>query len=264
MIGIFDSGLGGLTVVKELMRQMSGRDFVYFGDTARTPYGSKGADAIRRFGVEDARFLVSRGAKVIIVACNTVSAVAIDDVRAAVDVPVFDVVTPAVEAAAHVTAGRVGVIGTRGTVASGVYERKMRDVSPATEVLTQACPLFVPLVEEGWHDRPEAESIANAYLAPLRLWQIDTLILGCTHYPFLERAIRKAIGAHVTIVDPAGETVSRFAAYLAAHPDLDAALPSGGTSAFYVSDKTDRFADIASRWLGTEVVLESATAEAHT
>lgn len=259
MIGIFDSGLGGLTVVKELMRQMPGRDFTYFGDTARTPYGSKGPEVIKRFGIEDAKFLESRGAKAIIVACNTVSAVAIDEVRATVGVPVFEVVSPAVARAAAITKGVVGVIGTYGTVASGIYAAKMAVSSPDTDVHAAACPLFVPLVEEGWHARPETESIASEYLAPLRLQKIDTLILGCTHYPFLESAIRKALGPDVAIVDPASETVAAFVRHLAAHPGLDAALPSGGIAQFFVSDKTDRFADIAERWLGRPIALEKAT-----
>lgn len=261
MIGVFDSGLGGLTVVKELFRQLPGRGIVYFGDTARTPYGPKGPEVIRRFAVEDAKFLMSHGADAIIVACNTVSALAIDAVRAAVDVPVFEVVTPAVERAAAVTKGKIGVIGTRGTVGSGVYARKMAERAPAAKVYGQACPLFVPIVEEGWLRRPEAASIARTYLRPLRLRRIDTLILGCTHYPFLKAQIAAAAGPGVRLVDPARETVAAFARYLGSHPGLARKLARSKKHRFFASDATPHAARIASSWLGRDIILEKAPLE---
>ncbi len=260
MIGVFDSGLGGLTVVREIFRQLPGRKVVYFGDTARTPYGTKSRELIRRYSVEDAEFLMSKGAKMIVVACNTVSAHGVDALKRHVDVPVFEVVTPAVERAADVTRGRVGVIGTRGTVGSGVYERKMRAIAPEAKVYSQACPLFVPLVEEGWAAKPEARSIAREYLRPLRLRKIDTLILGCTHYPFLRPMIREAAGRGVSLVDPARETVRRLASYLAEEPRLDQAVRRG-TNAFYVSDRTGHFAALASKWLGRKVIVRTASPE---
>lgn len=260
MIGVFDSGLGGLTVVKELFRQLPGYDIVYFGDTARTPYGPKGPEVIRRFAVQDAEFLASKGAKVILVACNTVSAQAIDELRRRISLPIFEVVSPAVRRAAAVTKGRVGVVGTRGTISSGIYAKKMKEIDPSAKVFGEACPLFVPLVEEGWLRRPETASIASAYLRPLRSRKIDTLILGCTHYPFLRGVIAKAApGAR--LVDPAKETVADFAAHLAANPALAASLSRSAGHRFYASDRTDHFARIASRWLGRPITLEKANVE---
>lgn len=258
MIGVFDSGLGGLTVVKEVLKQLPGRGVVYFGDTARMPYGTKGAEAIKRFSVQNARFLVSQGAEAIIIACNTASAQAFEEVRAAVDVPVFEVVGPAVRRAAAVTKGKVGVIGTTGTVASGVYARKMAESSPKTKVFTAACPLFVPLVEEGWARQPETASIAERYVRPLRLRHVDTLIMGCTHYPFLRSVIAKVAGG-ARLVDPAKETVAEFAVYLKGHPVLDRKLTKKKAHRFFVSDRTEHFARIASSWLERPVKLETIT-----
>ncbi len=261
MIGVFDSGLGGLTVVKELFRQLPGRGVVYLGDNARFPYGSKGRDVVRQFAVQDAEFLKAHGADAIIVACNTASALAIAAVRAAVDVPVFEVVTPAVARAAVLTKGRVGVIGTRGTIWSGVYVEKMSDASPRTKVFSQACPLFVPIVEEGWVRRLEAATIAKTYLNPLRLRRIDTLILGCTHYPFLRSQIATAVGPGVRLVDPAHETVAEFARFLDSEPELAAKLASEKTNRFFATDKTEHFAQLAARWLGQKINLEKAILE---
>lgn len=261
MIGVFDSGLGGLTVVREIFRQLPGRKVVYFGDSARYPYGTKGTKLIRQYAVEDAEFLLAKGAEVIVVACNTVSAQAVETLRRHVDVPVFEVVTPAVRKAAAVTSGRVGVIGTRGTVGSGIYERKMSRLAPKAEVHSRACPLFVPLVEEGWVSKPETESIAKHYLHPLKLRQIDTLILGCTHYPFLRPTIARVMGKGVRLVDPAGETVRELAGYLQANPELDRRLRSGGgRSAFFASDSTEESARMATDWLKRDVRIRVASA----
>lgn len=261
MIGVFDSGLGGLTVVKELRKALPGKGVVYFGDTARMPYGTKGPAAVAKFAAEDARFLVSRGAKAIIIACNTASALGYEEARRAVKVPVFEVITPAATQAAKITRGRVGVIGTRGTMASGVYEKRLLAAAPGLLITTQACPLFVPLVEEGWAARPESASIAHDYLRPLRAKKIDTLILGCTHYPFLRHAIRRAIGTDVRIVDPAREAVAAFVRHLDAHPSLAASLGRAKDSRYYVSDKTEHFSTLAARWLGSKIKLEQITLE---
>ncbi|MEA3248914.1 MAG: glutamate racemase [Patescibacteria group bacterium] len=260
MIGVFDSGLGGLTVVREIFRQLPGRKVVYFGDTARTPYGTKSRQLIRKYSVQDAEFLMSKGAKAIVVACNTVSAHGVDAVRRHVDVPVFEVVTPAVKKAAGVTRGRVGVVGTRGTVGSGIYEKKMRSLAPETKVYSEACPLFVPLVEEGWADKPEAGSIARDYLRPLKLRKIDTLILGCTHYPFLRHVIRKAVGSDMNLVDPAYETVQELAEYLKMNSSFDEVV-SRGSNTFYVSDRTEHFTELASKWLGRNVSVRAVSFE---
>ncbi|MBU0625286.1 glutamate racemase [Patescibacteria group bacterium] len=260
MIGVFDSGLGGLTVASEIFRQLPGRRVVYFGDIARTPYGTKSRDLVRRYAQQDAEFLLSKGAKIIVVACNTVSAHGVEMLRQNFDIPIFEVVMPAVRRAASVTRGRVGVIGTRGTISSGIYERKMLQLSPQVRINSVACPLFVPLVEEGWIGHSETLSIAKEYLHPLRLARIDTLILGCTHYPFLRSVIRQAIGGQVKLVDPAQDTVAELVDYLAHNPGLDAAVRTPGQHEFYVSDRTEHFVEMAKEWLGTEVVVQAATA----
>jgi glutamate racemase len=261
MIALFDSGLGGLTVVRELFRQLPGYDTLYFGDTARLPYGSKSPEVIRRFAAQNTDFLLSKGAKAIVIACNTVSALAADVVRAhAKGIPVFEVVTPAVTRAAAITKGRVGIIGTRGTVASGVYASKMAEIAPKVKVYAQAAPLFVPLVEEGWAHSKEAASIAKEYLRPLQLRHIDTLILGCTHYPFLKTCIAKAAPG-VRLVDPAQQTVAVVAEYLEANPSFRKTLSKKGRHVFCASDTSEHSQKIASRWLGRDIVLNKVTLE---
>ncbi len=258
MIGVFDSGLGGLTVVRELYRQLPGYRLVYFGDTARTPYGGKSAELVSEYAVQDAEFLISRGAKIIVVACNTASALAMDALRRRLSVPVFEVVSPAVERAARLSAGRVGVIGTRGTVRSRIYEKKLGKAEPRAKIFSEACPLFVPLVEEGWHRGPVVETVAKKYLNRLRLRHVDTLILGCTHYPFLRPVIAKTVGRKVHLIDPARETVASLKDFLAEHPDLESQLARRGRNRFFVSDRTELFERMASRWLGEEISLEEA------
>lgn len=204
MIGVFDSGVGGLTVLKALRREMPGQDFLYLGDTARVPYGRKPPEMVRGFALEIAGFLQSRGAKAIVVACNTASAVALDDLRRAYDLPIQGVIEPGVEAAVRATrSGNVGVIGTRGTIASGAYRRSLE--ARGMRVWAQACPLFVHLVEEGLADSPEAELLARHYLAgrPEGPDAIDTLIAGCTHYPLLADVLGRVLGPGVTLVESA-------------------------------------------------------------
>lgn len=261
MIGVFDSGLGGLTVVKEIFRQLPGYGVVYFGDTARMPYGNKSPRMVARFALQDAEFLIKQGAEVIVVACNTASAVAVDELRRHIKVPIFEVVSPAVARASKITRGRVGVIGTRGTVASGVYAEKMKQMSPHTRTFAAACPLFVPLVEEGWLRRPETRMIAKEYLSPLRFRHIDALILGCTHYPFIKPVIRKVMGGNVALVDPAKETAALLKWYLTSKPELVRRLYRTGRRRFFVSDRTEQFCRLASRWLGGRIELEEAQLE---
>ncbi|MBN1585583.1 glutamate racemase [Candidatus Uhrbacteria bacterium] len=271
MIGIFDSGIGGLTVVREIFRQLPGYDTIYFGDTARTPYGNKSPEAVRRFALEDADFLLSRGAKMIVVACNTVSAVAIDELRRHVSVPVIEVVTPAVEAAIvsvsrlspKGAAGspkraipKIGVIGTRATVMSGIYGRKLSERSSGEiRVKSRACPLFVPMAEEGWLNRPETAMVAKRYLTPLKWPKVDVLILGCTHYPFLRSAIRKAVGTEVRLIDPAREAVLALKRVLANDSGLERSLSKRHRHLFYVSDRTGQFSRLASAWLKRPIPL---------
>jgi glutamate racemase len=261
MIGLFDSGLGGLTVSREVLRQLPGYDTVYFGDTARLPYGSKSPEVIKRFAVQGTDFLLSHGAKAIVIACNTMSALATDEVRArAKGVPVFEVVSPAVQRAAAVTGGRVGVIATRGTINSNVYVEQMAAHAPKVKVHGQACPMFVPLVEEGMARRPEAASIANEYLRPLRLRKIDTLVLGCTHYPMLKSVIAKAAPG-VRLVDPAQETVASLKRYLKENPKFAAGLSKTDAHKFFVSDLNPHSQKLASNWLGRDVLLQKASVE---
>jgi glutamate racemase len=259
MIGVFDSGLGGLTVVKEIFRQLPGRRVVYFGDTARTPYGTKSRELIQKYAQQDAEFLLSKGAKVIVAACNTVSAHGVETLRRNLNVPVFEVVMPAVRRATAITVNRVGVIGTRGTISSNIYERKIRQLNPDIRVYSVACPLFVPLVEEGWVAYRETLSIAKEYLRPLRLAHVDTLILGCTHYPFLHSVIRKVMGKQVQLVDPAHDSVAELVAYINKQPDLNAATRSIEPHEFYVSDRTDHFEALAREWLNAEISVQLAS-----
>ena len=206
-IGVFDSGLGGLTVVKELVRRLPHESTLYFGDTARVPYGTKSPDTICRFSREAAHFLLSRDVKMIVVACNTASAHALEVLANEAPVPVVGVIEAGARAAHHASeSGRIGVIGTTGTIASGAYERAVRALRPAVEVYAQACPMLVPLVEEGLADHQAARLIAQDYLAPLRELDIDTLVLGCTHYPVLRRLIGEVMGPAVRLIDSAEET----------------------------------------------------------
>ena len=206
-VGVFDSGLGGLTVVKELVGRLPHESILYFGDTARVPYGTKSPDTICRFSREAAHFLLSRDVKMIVVACNTASAHALGVLANEAPVPVVGVIEAGARAAHHASeSGRIGVIGTAGTIASGAYERAVQALRPAVEVYAQACPMLVPLVEEGLADHQAARLIAQDYLAPLRELDIDTLVLGCTHYPALRRLIGEVMGPAVRLIDSAEET----------------------------------------------------------
>jgi glutamate racemase len=251
MIGLFDSGIGGLTVVRELLRSAPNAGLVYLGDTARTPYGNKSHDTIIEYALDDAAYLLSQGATSIVVACNTVSAHALDALKKAhPDVPIYDVIGPAVRRALAVTQGRVGMIGTRATVGSGIYEARLRSARPDLHVVSVACPLFVPLVEEGWLDDPETKRIVKHYLAPLRQNQIDTLILGCTHYPLLAPIIQRYMGNQVTLIDSGVSVVNEL---LSTIPDLPA-----GEQRFTATDVSEHTSTIASRWLGRPTTFEKA------
>lgn len=242
MIGIFDSGIGGLTTVRAIMQQLPGYDILYYGDTARMPYGSKSPETVRQYAMENTRFLIERGAKIIIIACNSAASTAMDSVTQAFDLPVFEVVNPAVDAAITVrTAPRIGVIGTRATIASGVYEARIKALKPEATVHSIPCPLLVPLVEEGWLDTPETTRIVKKYLHPLKTRQIRTLILGCTHYPILKDLIQKKIGKGVRIIDSGSCVAGTVARYLQQHPEVDALLGKNGEHRFYVSDITEQF-----------------------
>lgn len=204
---MFDSGLGGLTVANALMRRLPSESLLYFGDTARVPYGPKSPETVRRYALQIGEWLVQEGVKCIVVACNTATAHALDSLQASLPVPVIGVVEPGARAAARANrGGPIGVIGTSGTIASGAYTRAIQQQSPHARVLPSPCPLFVPLVEEGWVDHPATRLIAREYLGPLREAQIDTLVLGCTHYPLLAPVLADEMGPEVRLIDSAEET----------------------------------------------------------
>jgi glutamate racemase len=251
-IGVFDSGIGGLTVARALMRRLPEESIIYFGDTARVPYGPKSPDTVRRYSLEIAEFLLAQGVKAIVVACNTATAHALDALRAECPVPVVGVVEPGARAAVDATrGGRIGVIGTVGTVRSGAYERAIRALAPGAEVLARPCPLFVPFVEEGWLDHEATRLVAHEYLDGLRASGVDSLVLGCTHYPLLKPLLCEVMGEDVRLIDSAEETAAETGRVLAGRGLCSA----GGTAApahrFVASDAPDHFSRMAGRFLGT-------------
>jgi glutamate racemase len=245
-IGVFDSGVGGLTVVRHLARLYPQESIVYFGDTARVPYGTKSPETIERYARQDTEFLLRFEPKLVVVACNTVSALAIPQCQAVAGaIPVYGVLEPGARQAAQATkSGRIGVIGTPATVQSQAYERAIHAIRPDAEVSSIACPLFVPLAEEGWFDHPASELIAREYLSPLLRENIDTLVLGCTHYPLLTPTLRKILGTQIQIID-SGEAVAQAVSSLASSESGPAQDP-----VIYVSDLSPRFQSIADRFLG--------------
>ena len=257
MIGIFDSGVGGLTVAKAIMEKIPGYDIVYFGDTAHTPYGTKSPETVMGYTVNNIEFLLSQGASVIVIACNTASSVATAGVLERFDVPIFEVITPAVELAVSSSKNfRFGVIGTRATITSGIYEKKIIEIQPAAKIYSIACPLLVPLVEEGWLNKPEAVMIVKKYLHPLKTRQIDTLILGCTHYPLLKKVIQRKTGKRVHLIDSSTSVAGEIKTYLKNHAAVDNPLGKSGKLTLFVSDITDQFEKIAAMTLKTKVKFD--------
>ncbi len=250
-IGVFDSGIGGLTVVRSLLTRLPHERIVYVGDTARVPYGPKSPDTVRRYADEIARWLVSEGVKAIIVACNTATAHALGALQQHMPVPVVGVVEPGARAAVRAAgSGPVGVIGTVGTIDSGAYERAIHAITPGMLVLARACPLFVPLVEEGWLDHRVTREVAHEYLDPLLADGIRALVLGCTHYPLLAPLLADLAGPEVTLIDSADETAAAVADILDA---LGLSAPPRATPPrhrFVASDAPDRFLALGQRFLG--------------
>lgn len=247
-IGVFDSGVGGLTVVREIMRQIPNEKIVYFGDTARVPYGSKSKETITRYSRQIVRFLESTQVKAIVIACNTASAYALEELEKEITVPIIGVIKPGARVAAEATRnGRIGVIGTNATVDSGIYTTYIQQLKPAVEVKGKACPLFVPLVEEGLWQDPVTDEIAMRYLGELIDTGIDTLILGCTHYPLIRSTIGRVMGEHVTLVNPAYETARELKELLMEKGLFNPIPPSLGTNKyrFFVSDGAERFMHFA-------------------
>ena len=249
-IGIFDSGVGGLTVLKEVVRALPQEDTIYFGDTARVPYGTKSPETVIRYSRQIASYLMNRDIKLLVVACNTASAVALPQLQKEFPVPVVGVIEPGARAACQVTkSGKVGVIGTAGTIASSAYTKAIKRISPDIEVVTRACPLFVPLAEEGWVDNEVVRLTARIYLEELKEQGVDTLVLGCTHYPILKEVIAQVMGPGVTLVDSAEETALTVAQILA---DQGLLRPVGerGNHHYYVSDIPAGFIRVGNRFLG--------------
>lgn len=255
-IGVFDSGVGGLTVAREIMRQMPNERIVYFGDTARVPYGSKSKETIIRYSRQIIRFLRTKNVKAIVIACNTASAYALDTVEAELDIPIIGVVKPGAKVAAETTRNnKIGVIGTEGTISSGIYSDFLHIRNKGINVLGKACPLFVPLVEEGWAKDSVTKEVAKRYLEELKESGIDSLILGCTHYPLLRSTIRTVMGEKVTLVNPAYETAIELKELLEQNNLINSQKqPSDGSGyAFYVSDLADKFKQFANSILPYDI-----------
>lgn len=252
-IGLFDSGVGGLTVLRELLRQLPQESTAYFGDTARVPYGSKSKEVITRFSLEIAQFLLQEKVKMIVVACNTASAFALPALRSRFDVPIIGVIEPGAQAAKGATqTGRVGVIGTEGTIESQAYTDAIHHLNPKIEVFGQACPLIVPLVEEGWLEKPVALEIVKEYLVPLLKHTIDTLVLGCTHYPLLKSLLAQVAGPQVRLIDSAEETARTVGRELKRR-HLETPGKESALHRYFVSDAPEKFEKIGQRFLGQEI-----------
>lgn len=255
-VGVFDSGVGGLTVAREIMRQIPEERIVYFGDTARVPYGSKSKDTIVRYSRQIIRFLRTQGVKAIVIACNTASAYALETVAAESDIPIIGVINAGARTAVRATRnGKIGVIGTEGTIGSGIYTEVMRQLRSDIEVVGKPCPLFVPLVEEGLLHDSVTDEIASRYLSVLKGEYIDTLVLGCTHYPLLRSTLGRLMGDDVTLVNPAYETAIELKALLQEQGlSRDAApVDDGDKYRFFVSDLAEKFTDFATSILPGEV-----------
>lgn len=253
-IGIFDSGVGGLTVVRAVNRLLPGESVVYFGDTARVPYGSKSPETVIRFSMEDAEFLLGKGIKLLVVACNTASSVSLPALREFADVPVIGVIEPGAKTAASLTVnGTVGVIGTLGTISSGAYQKALKSYGTVDRIIAQPSPLLVPLVEEGWLEHRITELVLREYTAPLVSEGMDTLVLGCTHYPLLKDPLSRILGPGIRLVDSAESTAEEVASILDS-ADMRSDSETGENS-FYVSDIPLKFQEIAQRFLGRAVPL---------
>lgn len=252
-IGIFDSGIGGLTVLTQVDRLLPNESLIYLGDTARVPYGTKSKATIERFANEDVRFLLKHHVKFIIAACNTVSALALPHLKTQLDIPILGVIEPAVMKALECSIhGRIGVIGTRATVESGAYEKLFKQLQSKAKIWSVACPLFVPLVEENWIQQSETFSIAEKYLQILIDQKIDTLILGCTHYPLLKDVIQKVIGPGVTIIDSAYSTALASRKILEENKLLES--QTHPQRLFFVTDEAERFQKMGEKFLGKSIL----------
>jgi glutamate racemase len=263
VIGIFDSGLGGLTVVKEILNKLPQYKIIYFGDTARTPYGTKSAETVKRYAIENTKFLLERGAKIIVVACHTVSSTAIPVLKEKFpNIPFFEVVTPSFKKALKLTKNKkIGLIGTRTTVESGIYDQLFSQADSEIKLYSNPAPLLVPLIEEGWLKKPETRKIVKKYLIPLKMKGIDTLILGCTHYPLIKKVIQEKAGKRIKLVDPSEEIALEVKNFIENAPELAKELQENGEPEIYVSDITPNFEKIAKLFLGRPIKLKKVNLE---
>ena len=251
-IGVFDSGLGGLTCVKQIMNLLPGEDIIYFGDTGRVPYGTRSAETITKYSVGDINFLKTFDIKAVVIACGTVSSIAMDYLKEKFDLPIIGVVEPAVSAAVKATKNnKIGIIGTSGTISSGKYAQRIKSLIDSATTISTACPLFVPFVENGYFDHKATRIIAEEYLSEIKSSSADTLIMGCTHYPLLKPLIGDIMGKDTALIDPGYETALYLKEYL-----LENQLQSDktcGTYSFYVSDKVDNFEKLGGMFLSREI-----------
>ncbi len=253
-IGVFDSGIGGLTVVREIMRQLPEEDIIYFGDTARVPYGPKSPETVTRYAHEITAFLQGEGVKNVVVACNTATAHAVESLRDHFDLPITGVIEPGARAAVRASSvHRIGVVGTAGTVSSGAYERAIHALDENVYVTARACPLFVPFVEEGWLDHPAIDLVAQDYLATLRTTGIDALVLGCTHYPLIKSVIARAVGPDIRLIDSAEETAGEVARLLTERGLRHASRNDSPRLRFIASDVPEQFRNVGKRFLGSAI-----------
>jgi len=268
MIGIFDSGLGGLTVTKEVLKHLPKYQLLYLGDTARTPYGNRSQELIYQFSVQAVDYLFKQGCELVIVACNTVSAEALKKLQQEwlpknyPEKRVLGVIRPVVEQAVKESKNnRIGVVGTRGTIDSGAYERELVSQNSRVKVFSQACPILVPLIEEGWLKRHETIKIIRGYLRPLKNKKIDTLILGCTHYPILEKIFKNICGKKIKVIDSAEIVALKLKDYLSRHPEIESKLIQGDNHRFLVTDLTEVSKNIFRDWFGGNFGLEKVELE---
>lgn len=265
MIGVFDSGFGGLTVLRAFLKELPGYDYVYLGDNARTPYGNKSLQVVYEYTRQAVEFLFGQGAVLIVLACNTASAKALRRIQQEwlpehyPDRRVLGVTIPLAEAAAHASRyGRIGVIGTRATIESGVYDQELRKLAPGLKIYSRSCPLLVPLVEEDWVGKPETNMVLKKYLKPLKSTKIDTLILGCTHYPFLKNDISRIMGKNCHVLDAPAIVAEKLGDYLNRHPEIEKRLAGNSERAFYTTDDPYRFRLFGEKFLGMKIPMVQA------
>lgn len=269
MIGVFDSGFGGLWILREVLKILPQYDYLYLGDTARTPYGNRSREVVTRFTKQAVDFLFQKGARVILIACNTATGFSLREIQeeylrkpGVMDKKILGVTRPVAEEAIRVSAGgKIGVCGTRGTISSKTFDLELQHIDPGVSVVSQACPLLVPLIEEGWDGKPETNMILRKYLRPLKHAHVDTLVLGCTHYGLIYKTFQRMMGRRCVVLESGKIVAKSFSDYLKRHPEIETLLSRGGKRTFFTTDDPERFSDIGSRFFGAPFVSERAILE---